>query len=148
MSETKTHTFTLKGPNNGEPWLVLGGATVGELEAAIQEAFPELEEHTTLPEQAWRAHALWSAVRAVVVGTTPAAQAPAQASAYQQAPQGGYGGSAPAQAAPGPQGAPGPSCAHGPRVYKEAKPGSGKSWKGWFCPAPMGTPDQCKPQFI
>ena len=41
-----------------------------------------------------------------------------------------------------------PSCHHGPLVYREAKPGSGKSWRGYFCPSPKGTPDQCPPQFL
>ena len=41
-----------------------------------------------------------------------------------------------------------PACQHGPMVYREAKPGSGKDWKAYFCPTPQNTPGQCKPQFI
>ena len=39
-------------------------------------------------------------------------------------------------------------CKHGKLVYRESKPGSDKAWKGWFCPSPKGTPDQCAPKFI
>ena len=42
----------------------------------------------------------------------------------------------------------GPACAHGPMTFRQAKPGSGKDWKGYFCPTPQGTPNQCKPQFV
>lgn len=58
--------------------------------------------------------------------------------------------SAPAAPAPTPQAAPAPTgntCKHGPMTYRE---GSGKRgpWKGYFCPSPKGTPDQCEPQFV
>ena len=39
-------------------------------------------------------------------------------------------------------------CKHGKLTYRESKPGAPKSWKGWFCPSPQGTPDQCAPQFL
>ena len=40
------------------------------------------------------------------------------------------------------------NCKHGKLVYRESKPGAAKSWKGWFCPSPQGTPDQCAPKFL
>jgi hypothetical protein len=40
------------------------------------------------------------------------------------------------------------SCKHGALVWRESKPGAEKPWKGWFCPSPKGTPDQCAPKFI
>jgi len=40
------------------------------------------------------------------------------------------------------------SCKHGPQVWRESKPGAPKAWKGWFCPSPKGTPDQCEPKFV
>lgn len=40
------------------------------------------------------------------------------------------------------------SCKHGKLVYRTSKPGAPKEWKGWFCPSPQGTPDQCSPKFI
>jgi hypothetical protein len=38
-------------------------------------------------------------------------------------------------------------CMHGEMV---ARTGSGAKgpWKGWFCPSPKGTPDQCSPDFV
>jgi hypothetical protein len=43
-----------------------------------------------------------------------------------------------------------PSCNHGPMKYREGvSRSSGKAYKGWFCPAPQGTPGgQCAPSFI
>lgn len=40
------------------------------------------------------------------------------------------------------------SCKHGALVWRESKPGAPKAWKGWFCPSPKGTPDQCSPKFV
>jgi hypothetical protein len=40
------------------------------------------------------------------------------------------------------------SCKHGALVWRESKPGAPKAWKGWFCPSPKGTPDQCEPKFV
>ena len=39
-------------------------------------------------------------------------------------------------------------CKHGALVWHESKPGAPKAWKGWFCPSPKGTPDQCEPKFV
>lgn len=39
-------------------------------------------------------------------------------------------------------------CSHGSMQYRAAKEGSGKNWRGFFCPTPQGTPDQCKPVFL
>lgn len=40
------------------------------------------------------------------------------------------------------------SCAHGAMKWKEGTSKStGKSYKGWFCPAPYGQ-TQCEPQFV
>ena len=38
-------------------------------------------------------------------------------------------------------------CKHGPLKWLEGQGPKGP-WKGWFCPAPKGTPDQCKPKFV
>jgi hypothetical protein len=100
-----------------------------------------------LPELVWRAHALWAATRNLVVGGLvggPDGASPGQAVEVKQT---GNGAQAPAYGSYGGN-QPAPACQHGQRVWREAKPGSGKSWKGWFCPAPQGTPDQCKPQFV
>lgn len=66
------------------------------------------------------------AIRAVVngLGATPVA-APAQSSVIEEG-----------------------HCKHGKLVYRTSKPGAAKEWKGWFCPSPQGTPDQCAPKFL
>lgn len=40
------------------------------------------------------------------------------------------------------------SCKHGVLTYRTSKPGAPKEWKGYFCPSPQGTPDQCAPKFL
>lgn len=39
------------------------------------------------------------------------------------------------------------SCQHGAMSAKKGNGAKGE-WRGWFCPTPKGTPDQCKPQFV
>lgn len=39
-------------------------------------------------------------------------------------------------------------CSHGERAYKEGVNGAGKTWKGYFCPTPKGTSDQCAPEWV
>jgi hypothetical protein len=47
-----------------------------------------------------------------------------------------------------PTGAPiGRQCKHGP-MTKRSGTGAKGPWKGWMCPSPKGTPDQCEPIFI
>lgn len=47
-----------------------------------------------------------------------------------------------------PTGAPsGRVCKHGP-MTKRSGAGAKGPWKGWMCPSPKGTPDQCDPIFI
>ena len=38
-------------------------------------------------------------------------------------------------------------CKHGAMSFKSGTGAKGP-WKGWFCPSPKGTPDQCQPVFI
>lgn len=40
------------------------------------------------------------------------------------------------------------TCKHGEMQFRTSKPGAAKNWKGYFCPSPKGTADQCEPQFI
>ena len=42
----------------------------------------------------------------------------------------------------------GNTCKHGDLVWRESKSDAPKPWKGWFCPSPKGTPDQCEPKFV
>jgi len=55
---------------------------------------------------------------------------------------------APAQQYSSPTSFPEGQCRHGQLVWRESKPGAPKAWKGWFCPSPKGTPDQCEPKFV
>ena len=41
----------------------------------------------------------------------------------------------------------GKSCKHGDMTFRTGSSAKGP-WKGYFCPSPKGTPDQCEPQFI
>ena len=40
------------------------------------------------------------------------------------------------------------TCKHGGMTFRQSKPGAPKEWKGYFCPTPQGTADQCEPKFI
>jgi hypothetical protein len=40
------------------------------------------------------------------------------------------------------------TCKHGEMTFRQSKPGAPKTWKGYFCPTPQGTPDQCEPKFL
>ncbi|SKM98755.1 Uncharacterised protein [Mycobacteroides abscessus subsp. massiliense] len=68
-------------------------------------------------------------------GSTPAAAPPAQARS--NAP-------AAAQSAPGGDTR---QCKHGEMQYKTGSK-NGRTWKGFFCPSPKDTPDQCSPEFL
>jgi len=41
----------------------------------------------------------------------------------------------------------GKACKHGDMTFRTGQSAKGP-WKGYFCPSPKGTPDQCEPQFI
>lgn len=40
----------------------------------------------------------------------------------------------------------GKTCKHGEMTFRTGTSAKGP-WKGYFCPSPKGTPDQCEPQF-
>ena len=40
------------------------------------------------------------------------------------------------------------TCKHGGMTFRQSKPGAPKEWKGYFCPTPQGTADQCEPKFL
>lgn len=75
-------------------------------------------------------------IQAAVPATVVAPQIP------QQAP---FAPVPPPQAAPIVAGS--TSCIHGAMSAKKGNGAKGE-WRGWFCPTPKGTPDQCKPQFV
>ena len=39
------------------------------------------------------------------------------------------------------------TCKHGVMTYRTGNGAKGP-WRGFFCPTPKGTPDQCSPQFV
>ena len=39
------------------------------------------------------------------------------------------------------------TCKHGEMTFRNGSSAKGP-WKGYFCPSPKGTADQCEPQFI
>lgn len=41
----------------------------------------------------------------------------------------------------------GRECKHGPMTKREGSGAKGP-WKGYMCPSPKGTPDQCPPDFV
>lgn len=41
----------------------------------------------------------------------------------------------------------GKACKHGEMTFRTGQSAKGP-WKGYFCPSPKGTADQCEPQFI
>jgi predicted RNase H-like HicB family nuclease len=53
----------------------------------------------------------------------------------------------PAQAVAAPLVAGTRSCSHGTMVTRKGSGAKGE-WKGYFCPTPKGTPDQCTPEWV
>lgn len=52
-----------------------------------------------------------------------------------------------ASAAPAPTAAGQVACSHGAMIGRKGNGAKGE-WKGYFCPTPKGTPDQCTPQWL
>jgi hypothetical protein len=147
MSENNTGvTVTLKaGVGFEAPWIVIHASDVSDALKQVDTGdFATLAERTVSAAQFFRAA---HTGKTAFPGAQTTADVPPQAApawseqgsqqSYQQPPQ---------QAAPVQQG--GKQCAHGAMVYREAKPGSGKDWKAYFCPTPKDTPGQCKPEFL
>lgn len=40
------------------------------------------------------------------------------------------------------------TCAHGQMVYRTGNSPKGGPWRAWFCPAPKGDPNACKPIWV
>ena len=135
MSDSAKVSITLKaGPGFEVPWIVLYGDTIAEAVSLLEEAGNT--PIATLAANAARSFQAQYAATGIGV-TTVVSDRPNTAP------------NTPAAPTPAPTQANGnPACIHGARVYREAKPGSGKSWKAWFCPTAQGTPDQCSPEFL
>lgn len=124
QSEGKV-TVTLKGGLGfNAPWVVIHGATVSDALAQIND-----KELATLLERAQAA----SKYFAMFGDAKPASNTPAAPSGQPTAAAAGQGGNV-------------KTCAHG-QMIPRAGVKNGKTWSGFFCPTPKGTPDQCQPQF-
>ncbi|MGW5735764.1 MULTISPECIES: hypothetical protein [Streptomyces] len=127
MSDGKIVTTIKFAAGYDAPWSVLHTESIAEANAIMTSSeFGEYAQNVVTYSKA--AQGLWGPVQ------PPApAQRPAPAANEATAAIGGGGGK---------------TCAHGAMTYREAKPESGKDWKGYFCPTPKDTPGQCKPQFL
>lgn len=127
--------LTFKGGSGYDaPWIVIHAADLDDAAAQI-----EGENANTLAkimEKVQRAGQHFSGL------------APAKASTGGGGNSGGSGRQAPPQGA---QEAPGGEkryCSHGEMQFKSGTSKQGKPWKGFFCPTPKGTSDQCDAQFL
>lgn len=127
--ENSAFSATLKGGASFDsPWLVIRADTAAQLKERLREAYSDLVGPLVLTANVFAEE---------YSGGKPApvtAPAPVQnfAPAQQAAPTGGQA----------------PVCVHGTTKWVEARPDSGKTWKGWFCPAPREATDKCKPIFV
>jgi hypothetical protein len=89
-------------------------------------------------------------VAAAFNGTVTSAPAPAVAAPVAPAVPVAVAPVAPPVAPPtagAPVGGSVPVCGHGQMIGRKGVGAKGE-WKGFFCPTPKGTPDQCPPQFV
>lgn len=128
--EGKLVTTLKGGASFTDPWIVLHAESLEETEEFFSE------------ENAKRVAALMERVQnagkhfvKLGGGSDTAAASPAQARS--NAP-------AAAQSAPGGDTR---QCKHGEMQYKTGSK-NGRTWKGFFCPSPKDTPDQCSPEFL
>ena len=136
MSDTEKISITLKaGSTFDSPWVVLHADTVQEAAALLDAvALTGIGTKASTVAKGFQAEYAASELGTTHVSATPVAAAPAAVAPLQI-----QNSAAPTDAAP--------SCHHGVKVFRQAKPDSGKTWKGYFCPSPQGTPDQCPPSF-
>ncbi|SKD60951.1 Uncharacterised protein [Mycobacteroides abscessus subsp. massiliense] len=113
-----------EGAGFDSSWTVVHASSVEDAKAILKD--PEFKELLDLSK---KAAAYFRG------GSTPAAAPPAQARS--NAP-------AAAQSAPGGDTR---QCKHGEMQYKTGSK-NGRTWKGFFCPTPKDTPDQCSPEFL
>jgi hypothetical protein len=119
-------TVTLKGGNDfSQPWVVIHGSDPADLLDTFDD--PDLVK---VLERTRKASEFF-------VGTKPAPTPTQTTTTTSRPPQG---------ATQGQQGA--KFCQHGEMQYKTGfSQKTQKTWSGYFCPTPQGTPDQCPPQF-
>lgn len=116
-------TITLKGGAGFDaPWIVIHAQDASDGLAQMKD--PALKELMDLVK---KGGAHFSG------GTGQATQRPAAKPAGGATPQAPAGD--------------GKSCQHGDMIFRSGSK-NGKTWKGYFCPTPKGTPDQCAPEFV
>ncbi|SHX55754.1 Uncharacterised protein [Mycobacteroides abscessus subsp. abscessus] len=113
-----------EGAGFDSSWTVVHASSVEDAKAILKD--PEFKELLDLSKKAA------SYFRG---GSTSAPSATAQPRS--NAPEG-------AQSAPGGDTR---QCKHGEMQYKTGSK-NGRTWKGFFCPTPKDTPDQCSPEFL
>jgi hypothetical protein len=148
MSENTTGlTVTLKAGTGFEaPWIVIHAADATDALNQINTGdFATLAERTVSAAEFFRAA---HNVKNGLAAREPAVQQPPQQEWNNTGSAPNWSQQGSQQAAPAPAAQDGKQCAHGAMVYREAKPGSGKTWRAYFCPTPQNTPGQCKPEFL
>lgn len=140
-------SITFKGDGGyDQPWKVVKANSVAELQKTLEDLkasnIDDLvkEINDAYASKVGRGNEKWEPR-----SNTPASRghsAPASAPVSQPVAAAPASRIAPPSAG-GPQ-----SCKHGDRVYKEGvSKKTQQHYRMWACPAPWGTPDQCKPMF-
>ncbi|SHS89104.1 hypothetical protein [Mycobacteroides abscessus] len=128
--EGKLVTTLKGGASFTDPWIVLHAESLEETEEFFSEA--NAKRVAALMERVQNAGKHFVRLGG---GSTPAPAATAQPQS--NVPAG-------AQSAPGGDTR---QCKHGEMQYKTGSK-NGRTWKGFFCPTPKDTPDQCSPEFL
>lgn len=117
-------TATFKGgPGFEAPWIVLHEKDLPSLDAVLDDAVLLASVMNKVQDAGKTFRDAAPAAPAAQNTSTPAAR--------QAAPEGGK------------------MCNHGAMVFRSGVSAStGKPWKGYFCPTPRGTADQCSPEFV
>lgn len=129
--EGKLVTTLKGGASFTDPWIVLHAESLEETEEFFSEA--NAKRVAALMERVQNAGKHFVSLGG---GSTPSAPA-APAQPRSNTPAG-------AQSAPDGDTR---QCKHGEMQYKTGSK-NGRTWKGFFCPTPKDTPDQCSPEFL
>ncbi|SIE28054.1 hypothetical protein [Mycobacteroides abscessus] len=129
--EGKLVTTLKGGASFTDPWIVLHAESLEETEEFFSKGnAPRL---ASLMERVQNAGKHFVSLGGGSTPTAPAAPAEPRSNAP-----------IPAQSAPGGETR---HCQHGKMVYRTGRGAKGV-WKGFFCPTPKDTPDQCSPEFL
>lgn len=138
MSDAPITLFVPFGEGYGNPGLTIRADSVDELNSILEDVSSGVDSGD--PESVSKLDALLDGVLTVKAAVT--LKFPQKTVVNQNASATTH-----PQAQSKPESA--PVCNHGPMKYREGTSKTGNPYKGWFCPAPQGTPGgQCKPQFV